>query len=151
MRLVAAVLAASTVIAAEPVMDPAAARGKLIFESKCTACHAVGQGGKAGPDLAGVTRHMNDAWLARWLRSQLGYAAREAEHLLASPRDRLSRAERIRLMGWPAPLLVFFYVLFAKGAVFDGWAGWYYACQRLLAELLLALELLDRRLSASIR
>jgi hypothetical protein len=29
----------------------------------------------------------------------------------------------------------------------DGPAGWFYAFQRLLAELLLALELLDRRLS----
>ena len=52
-------------------------------------------------------------------------------------------------MGWPAPLLVFFYVLIAKGALLDGPAGWFYAFQRLLAEVLLALELLDRRLSLS--
>jgi glycosyltransferase involved in cell wall biosynthesis len=102
-------------------------------------------------DLGGVIYHDDRKPLARWFESQLGYAAREAEHLLASPRDRLSRAERIRLMGWPAPLLVFLYVLFAKRAVFDGWAGWFYACQRLLAELLLALELLDRRRSSATR
>ena len=112
--------------------------------------HRVGIDG-AVSDLGGVIYHDDRKPLARWFKSQRGYAAREADHLLASPRDRLSCAERIRLMGWPAPLLVFFYVLFAKRAVFDGWAGWFYACQRLLAELLLALELLDRRLSAAPR
>jgi len=84
--------------------------------------------------------------LARWLQSQLTYAAGEAGHLLALPRAEMSRADRVRAMGWPAPILVFLYVLFAKGALLDGRAGWYYAFQRLLAELLLALELLDRRL-----
>jgi glycosyltransferase involved in cell wall biosynthesis len=84
--------------------------------------------------------------LSRWLQSQLTYAARESAHLLALPRDEMSRADRVRAMGWPAPILVFLYVLFAKGALLDGPAGWYYAFQRLLAEVLLALELLDRRL-----
>ena len=49
--------------------DPEAARGKLAFESKCLACHSIGQGKKLGPDLAGVTKHRDDAWLARWLKS----------------------------------------------------------------------------------
>jgi len=49
--------------------DPEAARGKLDFESKCLACHSIGQGKKLGPDLAGVTKHRSDAWLARWLKS----------------------------------------------------------------------------------
>jgi len=89
--------------------------------------------------------------LSRWLGSQLKYAAREAAHLLAMPRGLATRADRIRLMGWPAPLLVFLYVLIAKGAVLDGFAGWFYAFQRLLAEVLLALELLDRRLSGKTR
>ncbi len=102
-------------------------------------------------DLAGVILHDDRKPLGRWFKSQQGYAAREAAHLLASPKDRLSRAERIRLMGWPAPFLVFFYVLFAKGVVLDGWAGWFYALQRLLAEVLLALELLERRLAAAKR
>ena len=87
--------------------------------------------------------------LSRWLGSQLKYAAREAAHLLETPRERLGRVDRIRLMGWPAPILVLGYVLFAKGAALDGKAGWFYAFQRLLAEVLLALELLDRRLSAA--
>ena len=49
--------------------DPEAARGKLAFESKCLACHSIGQGKKLGPDLAGVTRHRDAAWLTRWLKS----------------------------------------------------------------------------------
>jgi nitrite reductase (NO-forming) len=49
--------------------DPEATRGKLDFESKCLACHSLGQGKKLGPDLAGVTKHRDDAWLTRWLKS----------------------------------------------------------------------------------
>ena len=35
---------------------------------------------------------------------------------------------------------------FVKGAAFDGWRGWYYALQRMLAETMLSLRLLERRL-----
>jgi glycosyltransferase involved in cell wall biosynthesis len=102
-------------------------------------------------NLNGVVYHDDRKPLSRWLASQLRYAAREAAHLLETPRERLGRVDRIRLMGWPAPILVLGYVLFAKGAILDGKAGWFYAFQRLLAEVLLALELLDRRLSALAR
>jgi nitrite reductase (NO-forming) len=49
--------------------DPEAVKGKTDFESKCLACHSLGQGKKLGPDLAGVTKHRDDAWLTRWLKS----------------------------------------------------------------------------------
>ena len=49
--------------------DPEAVAGKLAFESKCLACHSVGQGRKLGPDLAGVTKRRGDSWLAKWLKS----------------------------------------------------------------------------------
>ena len=49
--------------------EPGALQGKLEFESKCLACHSVGGGRKLGPDLAGVTKRRNDAWLSRWLKS----------------------------------------------------------------------------------
>jgi len=49
--------------------DPEAVRGKLAFESKCLACHSIGQGKKLGPDLAGVTKRRDAAWLTRWLKS----------------------------------------------------------------------------------
>src|SRR5215468_3521671 len=49
--------------------DPEAVRGKLDFESKCLACHSVGEGKKLGPDLEGVTKRRTDAWLTRWLKA----------------------------------------------------------------------------------
>ncbi len=98
-------------------------------------------------DLRGAIYHDDRKPHARWLEAQMRYTAREADHLLATPRDRLKGVDRLRLMGWPAPILVLPYVLFAKRALFDGYAGWLYAWQRTYAEILLAMELLDRRLS----
>lgn len=83
--------------------------------------------------------------LSRWFQSQRGYAAREAAHLLAADRTDLRRRDRIRLMAWPAPLLVLGYTLLVKGCLLDGWAGWYYALQRALAEIMIALEIIERR------
>jgi len=82
---------------------------------------------------------------ARWLASQQRYARREADYLLATPRAGLGWADRVRLMGWPAPILVFFYTLIVKRCALDGWAGWLYVLQRTFAEIALALEIVDRR------
>ncbi len=49
--------------------DPQAVKGKLEFESKCLACHSIGQGRKLGPDLAGVTERRSREWLTKWLKS----------------------------------------------------------------------------------
>jgi nitrite reductase (NO-forming) len=49
--------------------DPQAVRGKLDFESKCLACHSIGQGRRLGPDLAGVTQRRSSEWLTKWLKS----------------------------------------------------------------------------------
>lgn len=49
--------------------EPMAVKGKLDFESKCLACHSIGQGKKLGPDLAGVTKRRTDEWLTKWLAS----------------------------------------------------------------------------------
>ena len=48
--------------------DPEAVAGKQGFESKCLACHSVGEGKKLGPDVYGVTKRRSKAWLARWLK-----------------------------------------------------------------------------------
>jgi len=98
--------------------------------------------------LRGVIYHDDRKPLSRWLASQQKYAQLEAEHLLGTPAKQLSSADRIRRAGWPAPILVFFYVLIVKGCLLDGWVGWYYALQRVLAETMIALELLDRRVFA---
>ncbi|MFM9969379.1 MAG: multicopper oxidase domain-containing protein [Burkholderiales bacterium] len=49
--------------------DPDTVQGKLAFESKCLACHSVGQGKKLGPDVAGVTKRRTDEWLTRWMKA----------------------------------------------------------------------------------
>ena len=98
--------------------------------------------------LAGRILHDDRKPLRRWLAAQQRYAALEAAHLLASPRAALGRTGRIRLLAWPAPVLVFAYTLLVKGCARDGWAGWTYVLQRTLAEIMIALEILDRRRGA---
>jgi len=49
--------------------DVGTAAAKLAFESKCLACHSIGQGKKLGPDMTGVTTRRTDAWLTQWLKS----------------------------------------------------------------------------------
>lgn len=99
--------------------------------------------------LKGVIFHDDRKPLARWLTSQQRYAREEAGYLLAASPGALRRTDKIRLMGWPAPIAAFLYTLFVKGCVFDGWPGWCYALQRTTAEMLLSLEIIDRRLRSS--
>ena len=84
--------------------------------------------------------------VSRWFASQRNYARAEADYLLSNPLSVMSRTDRIRRLGWAAPILVFFYVLFIKGGILDGTAGWHYTLQRVIAEAMIALEILDRRI-----
>jgi glycosyltransferase involved in cell wall biosynthesis len=96
--------------------------------------------------LSGVIYHDDRKSLSRWLASQRSYAQLEADYLLKADAGVLSASDRLRRMAWPAPIVIFFYVLVVKGCLLDGWPGWFYALQRLLAECMIALELIDRRL-----
>jgi glycosyltransferase involved in cell wall biosynthesis len=107
--------------------------------------HRVDIDGEVLP-LAGVIYHDDRKPLARWFDSQQRYAQVEARYLIETPTAKLTRSDRIRRLGWLAPIGVLFYTLFVKGCILDGWPGWYYALQRLCAETLIALEILDRRL-----
>jgi glycosyltransferase involved in cell wall biosynthesis len=95
--------------------------------------------------LKGVIYHDDRKPLARWLTSQQRYARAEAEYLIAYRGEKSTLADRLRLMGWPAPFAALFYVLFVKRCLLDGWPGWFYALQRVVAEALLALEIMDRQ------
>jgi hypothetical protein len=86
--------------------------------------------------------------ISRWFSSQARYASLEASHLLNRDPAKLGGADRLRLLILPAPVLMFFYVLFFKRCLLDGWSGWYYTFQRACAETMLSIELLDRRLRA---
>lgn len=98
-------------------------------------------------DLGGVIYHDDRKPRARWLSNQTAYAAQEAEKLLATPREALGRIDRLRRAG-VAPLLTPLYCLVAKRLLLDGRAGLAYTYERTYAELLLSLQLLDRRLTA---
>lgn len=84
--------------------------------------------------------------LSRWFFSQDNYAKLEADKLLATHRDDLKLPDRLRLTSWAAVPATFLYVLVAKRALLDGWQGWFYALQRTLAETMLALRLIEKRL-----
>lgn len=101
--------------------------------------------------LKGYVLHDDRKPLARWLASQQGYARLEAEKLLERANLPSSWADRLRRWVWPAAPAAFLYTLFVKRCILDGWPGWYYALQRTYFELLLSLELLDRRLRGSDR
>ncbi len=97
--------------------------------------------------LAAPIFHDDRKPLSRWIASQRRYAALEAAFLMAAPRAGL--VGRLRLLGWPAPILVFVYTLVVKRCCLDGWPGWIYVLQRTLAEIMIALEILDRRRGAA--
>lgn len=42
--------------------------GEKIFRTRCRSCHKIGKDGGIGPDLLGVTRNRDHAWLSRWLK-----------------------------------------------------------------------------------
>ncbi|HYT70316.1 MAG TPA: cytochrome c [Gemmatimonadales bacterium] len=47
-----------------------AKRGKTVWNNRgCAACHTIGKGRVAGPDLAGVTERRSIEWLKRWLKA----------------------------------------------------------------------------------
>lgn len=99
--------------------------------------------------LEGAICHDDRKPLSRWFSSQLKYVGQEVDYLLATPRVELSRSDRIRLMAWPAPILVFLGTLLWKRCILDGWPGWLYVLQRTLVEMMIATELVDRKLRRS--
>ena len=42
-------------------------KGEFLFQSRCSACHTIGQGDKMGPDLLGVTSRRERSWLTRYI------------------------------------------------------------------------------------
>ena len=61
-------LFASLTLAATAYAQAPADPGGALFEQMCVACHTVGGGNRVGPDLAGVTRRRDEAWLERMIR-----------------------------------------------------------------------------------
>ena len=82
--------------------------------------------------------------LSRWLSNQAGYSLKESNMLANTPNDQLSMISKLRKTKIFAPFLLFFYCLFVKGLILDGWRGWYYTLQRTIVEMLFALRLMEK-------
>ena len=93
--------------------------------------------------LSSYILHDDRKSLRRWLSSQDGYTLQEVKKLRQTPREHLSLSDLIRQSKVLAPIVWLFYCLIIQRGMLDGWAGWYYALQRVLAETLLAISLIE--------
>lgn len=93
--------------------------------------------------LRGWIFHDDRKPLSRWLQGQDRYMQLEVKHIRQTPWKALRNTDRLRRLIVISPFVVFLYCLLIKGGVFDGRAGWYYALQRMLAETMLSLRLLE--------
>jgi glycosyltransferase involved in cell wall biosynthesis len=101
-------------------------------------------------DVAGKSRllsahicHDDRKSLGRWLWAQDRYMVIEAKKLLETNPNQLSFSDRIRRKKVLAPFAILIYCLFINKVILDGWNGWYYTFQRILAEVLLSIRLIE--------
>jgi glycosyltransferase involved in cell wall biosynthesis len=93
--------------------------------------------------LSGYINHDDRKSLSRWLWAQDRYMIVEVKKFSETPVNELSLGDRIRRQKIFAPFIILFYCLIFKGGILDGWVGWYYAFQRMLAEILLSIRLIE--------
>jgi glycosyltransferase involved in cell wall biosynthesis len=94
-------------------------------------------------DLRSRILHDDRKSLARWLVSQDRYMELEAEKLVHPSSSSRSLLDRIRRVPIAAPLAVLMYCLIVKGLLLNGLPGLYYTLQRVLAEIILSLKLIQ--------
>lgn len=81
--------------------------------------------------------------LSRWLWAQERYADLEVNKLLKN-NGKLSFADKLRKKKFLAPIVIFFYCYIFKLGILDGKRGLYYAFQRVYAELIVSLKLIEQ-------
>jgi len=88
---------------------------------------------------------VHDDWktTSQWLLGQARYMQRELDYLHA---HKSGLAYWLRLRPPLMPLAVFLYCLFGKGLLLNGRAGIFYALQRMVAEAVLSLMVLEEKL-----
>lgn len=96
--------------------------------------------------LSACIYHDDRKPLNRWFQAENKYVVIEAKKLLETRFNHLSFADRVRRQKILAPFIILIYCLVVKGGILDGWAGWYYAFQRMLAEILLSVHLIQNDL-----
>jgi glycosyltransferase involved in cell wall biosynthesis len=106
--------------------------------------HRVAVDGKV-EKLSSKIDHDDRKPFSQWIWTQDQYAIIEAQHLLWKPIGHLSFPDRLRRRIFFAPMAIFFYLLFWRWLILDGWPGWFYVFQRTVAELLLSIRLLIER------
>ncbi|WP_414530394.1 glycosyltransferase family 2 protein [Nodularia chucula] len=104
--------------------------------------HRVLVEGKSS-QLSAYIHHDDRKPLNRWLWAQERYMVIETKKLLETPNSELSLSDRIRRQKIFAPFIILVYCLILKGGILDGWHGLYYAWQRVLAEVLLSIHLIE--------
>jgi cytochrome c2 len=66
--VIAAMVGLSSAARAQASNENQVKRGYDLWRDKsCDACHSIGGGRRAGPDLDGVTERRSHAWLQKWL------------------------------------------------------------------------------------
>lgn len=106
--------------------------------------HRIRLAGQIQP-LRSRIQHDDRKSIASWLASQARYMKLEMDKLVAAPSP-AGVADRIRRWIVVAPAAVFVYSYFVRGGILDGRAGLFYAFQRTIAESILSLYLLRRKL-----
>jgi glycosyltransferase involved in cell wall biosynthesis len=92
-------------------------------------------------DLRSPMMHDDRKPLRRWFNSQSRYTELEAQKLLATDPHELEFADRLRRWRFVVPPAMLVYCLIVRGGILDGWAGFYYAFQRAMAEMMLSQRL----------
>jgi len=104
--------------------------------------HKVIVQGKSS-QLSAYIHHDDRKPIDRWFLSEIKYSVLEANKLLNTTENNLDLADRIRMKKVLAPIIVPLYCLFIKGLILDGRHGLYYIFQRIIAELLLSIRLIE--------
>jgi glycosyltransferase involved in cell wall biosynthesis len=99
--------------------------------------------GRAGR-LRGRIIHDDRKDLRRFVARQRRYMRDEAAKLRATPWRALNLTGRVRKLRVVAPFAVALHALFVKRAILDGRAGWRYALERVIAEVILSMEMFAR-------
>jgi glycosyltransferase involved in cell wall biosynthesis len=91
------------------------------------------------------TRIIHDDWksMDHWTAAQGRYMRRELDRLR---RDRVGLRDWLRLRPPLMPIVMLFYCLLVKGLIFNGRAGIFYTLQRVVAEAVLSLMVLEDKL-----
>ena len=89
-------------------------------------------------ELRAPLMHDDRKSLRRWFRSQARYTELEAQKLIRADAGELGLTDRMRRWIVVVPPVMLVYCLIVRGGILDGWQGFYYAFQRVVAELMLS-------------